>query len=52
MRHPESVKLRKPDSLDCGRALFSTVDNLRAYFKLLKSVLDGDFLNRLQDIYN
>ena len=39
--------------MDRGRALFSTVDNLRAYFKLLKSVLDeGDFLNRPQDIYN
>ena len=52
-RHPESAKLRKPDSLDRGRALFSTVNNLREYFQLLKSVLDeGDFLNRPQDIYN
>ena len=52
-RHPESAKLRKPDSLDRGRALFSTVNALREYFHLLKSVLDeGGFLNRPQDIYN
>ena len=52
-RHPESAKLRKPDSLDRGRALFSTVDNLRTYFQLLKSVLDeGDFWTRPQDVYN
>ena len=52
-RHPESAKLRKPDSLDRGRALFSTVNTLREYFQLLKSVLEeGDFMNRPQDIYN
>lgn len=52
-RHPERAKLRKPDTLDRGRALYSTVNNLREYFRLLKSVLDeGNFLNRLQDVYN
>ena len=54
-RNPESVKvkLRKPDSLDRGRALCATADNLRAYFSLLKKVLeDNDFSSHPQDIYN
>ena len=35
------------------RALFSTVDNLRSYFQLLKTVFDeGDFASRPQDVYN
>ena len=52
-RHPDAIKLRKPDSLDRGRALFSTVDNLRSYFTLLKKVLqDGSFAERPRDIYN
>lgn len=52
-RHPDSIKLRKPDSLDRGRAIFSTVDNLRYYFQLLKGVLEeGNFFDRPQDIYN
>ena len=52
-RHPEAIKLRKPDSLDRGRAIFGTVNRLRHYFQLLKGVLDnGNFSNRPQDIYN
>ena len=52
-RHPEAIKLRKPDSLDRGRALFSTVNNLRHYFQLLgKTLEDGNFIQRPQDIYN
>ena len=52
-RHPESVKLRKADSLDRGRAIFSTVNNLRHYFQLLKGILEEhDFPARPQAIYN
>ena len=52
-RHPEAVKLRKPDALDRTRALFSTVDNLRSYFQLLKRVMDeGNFHARIQDVWN
>lgn len=52
-RHGDKIKLRKPDSLDRGRALFSTVNNLRSYYQLLKGVLEeGEFSNRPQDIYN
>ena len=52
-RHPEAVKLRKPDALDRTRALFSTVDNLRSYFQLLKRVMDeGNFYARIQDVWN
>ena len=44
-RHPEAIKLRKPDSLDRGRALFSTVNNLRHYIQLLgKPLEDGNFI--------
>ena len=52
-RYPDTVRLRKPESLDRGRAVCSTIENLRHYFSLLKQVLDeGDFLSRPQDIYN
>ena len=52
-RHPDAVKLRKADSLDRARALFSTVENLRSYFHLLRQVMDeGGFHERLQDVYN
>ena len=52
-RHPGAVKLRKPDVLDRGRALYSTVDNLRSYFSLLKDVLDKNvFHSRPHDVYN
>ena len=51
-RHPQAVKLHKPDSLDRGRALYSTVNNLRYYLQLLKRTLEGNFLDRPQDIYN
>ena len=40
VRHTESVKLRKADSLDRERANFSTVNNLRHYFKLLKGIFE------------
>ena len=50
-RHPEAVKLRKPDALDRGRATFSTVDNLRSYFQLLKRVLDEGALTDLHISY-
>ena len=51
-RHPDAAKLRKADTLDRGRAVFSTVENLRHYFSLLKDVLDkNDLLSRPQDIY-
>ena len=43
-RYPDTVRLRKPESLDRGRAVCSTIENLRHYFSLLKQVLDeGDF---------
>ena len=52
-RHPEAVKLRKPDSLDRGRAIYGTVNALRHYFQILKSALEeGGFCHRPQDIYN
>ena len=52
-RHPEAVKLRKPDSLDRGRAIFGTVSRLRHYFQVLKTALEeGGFSDRPQDIYN
>ena len=51
-RHPD-LKLRKPDSLDRGRAMYATVENLRSYFVLLKNVLEEhNFSSRPQDIYN
>jgi hypothetical protein len=39
-RHPEAVKLRRPECLDRGRAIFSTIGNLRNYFQL--RVLERD----------
>lgn len=52
-RHPETARLRRGESLDRGRALYSTADNLRHYFSLLKQVMDeGNFTARPQDIYN
>ena len=52
-RHPEAIKLRKPDPLDRGRAVVSTLENLQSYFHLLQQIMDeGNFHERLQDVYN
>ena len=52
-RHQEDVRLRRPDRLDRGRALFSSAMILKDYFNLLKTTLDeGDYHNRPQDIWN
>ena len=52
-RHPESCKMRKPDTIDRGRATFSTVRMLRDYYQILKSTLDEhNFHDRPMDIYN
>ena len=52
-RHPESIKLRKPDSLDGGRVLNATVTNLRSCFQLLHNVLqESGYPTRPQDVYN
>lgn len=52
-RHSESIRLRRADSLDRGRALFSTTNMLRHYFQLLKEQLvSGRFSDRPQDVYN
>ncbi|KAK4306646.1 hypothetical protein Pmani_021539 [Petrolisthes manimaculis] len=52
-KYPDATKLRRPDRLDRGRALYSTVDKIRDYFQLLKQQLtEGDYMARPQDIYN
>lgn len=52
-KYPDATKLRRPDRMDRGRALYSTVDIIRDYFQLLKEHLDkGGYLERPQDIYN
>ena len=52
-RHKDDTRVRRPDRLDRGRALFSTVTIIKKYFKLLKETLDkGNFHHRPEDIYN
>lgn len=52
-KYPDSTKLRRPDRLDRGRALCSTVDKIRDYFQLLKQqLISENYLARPQDIYN
>ena len=52
-RHPDAVKLRRPDLLDRGRAIYSTANQLRHYFQLLKTVLEsGNFAEHPENIYN
>ena len=46
-KYPEAVKLRRPDRVDRGRAVFFTVNILRDYFQLLRLQLEeGNFLSR------
>lgn len=52
-RYPDTLRLRRPDSMDRGRALFSTVTIIQDYFQLLKRELENSgFQQRPEDIYN
>ena len=50
-RHADTIRLRRADSLDKGRAIFPSTNMLRHYFQLLNEQMEaGMFSDRPQDI--